>query len=137
MRINVQRLTDTAILPTYAYEEDAGADLYSDETITIMSQSSYCISTGIAIAIPEGYFGLNRIRSGLARDKQIVLCSSGIIDAGYRGPLKVNLLNLGRNSVIINRGDRIAQLVIIPFIQANFYEVDLLPKTDRGRGSFG
>ena len=134
----VTRLNDNAVVPTYAHYDDAGMDLYASEPASFPAGHTNIVSTGISIAIPEGYVGLVHPRSGLAANKQItVLNAPGTIDRCYRGEIKVNLHNAGRQYVTINPGDRIAQLVIQRYVKAEPLEVTELPPTLRGEMGFG
>jgi dUTP pyrophosphatase len=125
-------------LPARARPDDAGLDLYAAETTTIEPGGRALVPTGIALAIPTGYAGLVLPRSGLAlRHGLTLLNTPGLIDAGYRGEVKVLLVNHDRAAVTVARGDRIAQLVIQRVEPAELVEVDELPPTDRGAGGFG
>ncbi|MEM6465355.1 MAG: dUTP diphosphatase [Pseudomonadota bacterium] len=141
--VAVMRFEDIgADLPLPAYESAlaAGADLRAALTapVTLASGARMAVPTGLAMAIPPGFEGQVRPRSGLAmRHGVTVLNAPGTIDADYRGEVKVLLINLGDTDFVITHGDRIAQLVIAPVIQAQFVEQDSLPETDRGTGGFG
>ncbi len=127
-------------LPSYATPMSAGMDLRAavDSAVKIEPGQRVLIPTGIALEIPEGYEGQVRPRSGLALKRGITLANSpGTIDADYRGELKVILINLGQETVEIKRGDRIAQLVIAPVVQAQIEVSHTLSETDRGDGGFG
>lgn len=139
-RLNIPavRLTDTAVLPTYAHVGDAGMDLYADEDIMLGSETWNVISTGVAMSIPEGYVGLVHPRSGLAAKHGItVLNAPGTIDAGYRGEIKVILLNGTDKDFVVRRGDRIAQLVVQEFVHGDIVEVSTLDDTERSTNGFG
>jgi dUTP pyrophosphatase len=125
-------------LPAYATAHAAGLDVVSAEELTLVPGARHAVATGFAIAIPEGYEVQVRPRSGLAL-KHGVTClnTPGTIDADYRGEVKVILANLGPDPFEIKRGDRIAQLVPAPVLQARFAEVEALDATDRGEGGFG
>ena len=135
----IKRLDPTVELPSYAYEGDAGLDLRSNEDVTLAPFERRLISTGLAIAIPEGYAGFVQPRSGLALKQGLSMANTpGLIDAHYRGELKICAINLDpKVSIEVHRGDRIAQLVIqkVPVVQLQ--EVDELDETDRGAGGFG
>jgi dUTP pyrophosphatase len=121
-------------------EHAAGMDLCAaiDRPVQLMSRERAAIDTGLAIAIPPGYEGQVRPRSGLARDTGVTVVNApGTIDADYRGPLTVLLVNLGSDNVTIEPGQRIAQLVIAPVIRAELVTVDELTATTRGAGGFG
>lgn len=126
-------------LPRYAQPGDAGADLISTETLTLAPGERALVGTGVSIALPEGYGGFVMPRSGLAAKHGITVVNApGTIDAGYRGEIKVILLNTDRFTPFeITAGDRIAQLVIIPVVRATFLPVDSLPESERGEGGFG
>jgi len=136
----VQRLDPELPLPRYAKDGDAGCDLLSAVDVTLEAGGGRAlVPTGLAIAIPEGYAGFVQPRSGLAA-KHGVTClnTPGLIDSGYRGELKVLLVNTDPSTAFtITRGERIAQLVLQAVEQANFVEVDELPPSDRGAGGFG
>lgn len=138
--IPLRRLDPDLAVPAYATEGDAGADLVAAEAITLEPGGGRAlVPTGAAIAIPAGYAGFVQPRSGLAlRHGVTCLNTPGLIDSGYRGELKVLLVNTDPSTPFeIARGDRIAQLVIQRVEHANFVEVDELPETDRGEGGFG
>lgn len=126
-------------IPAYAQPGDAGADLSSTETITLAPGQRELVGTGVKVALPEGTVGLITPRSGLAaRSGLSIVNSPGVIDSGYRGEIKVCLINLDQSTpIVINSGDRIAQLVVMPFIQAEFVAVDSLDETTRGSGGYG
>jgi dUTP pyrophosphatase len=127
-------------LPAYATPGAAGCDLRAavSETLTLLPGGRSLVPTGIAVAIPEGYEGQVRMRSGLAiRHGLTLLNGPGTIDSDYRGEVRVVLANLGTEPVTIGRGERIAQLVIAPVARANLEKVDRLPETTRNSGGFG
>ena len=125
-------------LPARATAGAAGADLVAAEEVTIAPGSVHAVATGIALAIPEGYEGQVRPRSGLALKHGVtVLNAPGTIDADYRGEVKVILINHGREPFRIARGDRIAQLVVAPVSASRFERVEALSDTARGSGGFG
>lgn len=138
--IPLQRLDPDLAVPAYATEGDAGADLVAAEAVTLAPGGGRAlVATGAAIAIPLGYAGFVQPRSGLAlRHGVTCLNTPGLIDSGYRGELKVLLVNTDPSVAFeIARGDRIAQLVIQRVEHANFVEVDELPSSERGDGGFG
>lgn len=140
LEIPLRRLDPSLAMPRYATVGDAGADLVAAEALTIAKGGGRAlVPTGAAIAIPPGYAGFVQPRSGLALRHGITcLNTPGLIDSGYRGELKVLLINTDPNDdFVIERGDRIAQLVIQRVEHANFVEVDELPDSDRGEGGFG
>ncbi len=126
-------------LPSYAYEGDAGCDLSSRISCVIEPGERRAVPTGLAVAIPDGWAGLVLPRSGLARRNGVGMVNApGLIDSGYRGELEVLLINHDpEESVTINRGDRIAQLVLSEVAVAVFEEVADLPESSRGAGGFG
>lgn len=142
VEIAVTRLPHNADLPLPAYEtaQSAGMDLAAaiDAPVTLAPGGRAMVPTGLAIALPAGYEAQVRPRSGLAAKNGItVLNTPGTVDADYRGEVKVILINLGDDPFEIERGMRIAQMVIAPVTQASFAEVDTLPETARGAGGFG
>jgi dUTP pyrophosphatase len=125
-------------LPAYAKPGDAGLDLRASEAVSIAPGERRLVPTGLAVAIPEGNAGFVLPRSGLAMQKGVtVLNAPGLIDSGYRGELKVLLINHGAETIAIDRGERIAQLVIQPVAQAHLVEVERLPESSRGADGFG
>lgn len=135
----VQRLDDGVPLPSYAHPGDAGADLVAAEDVMLAPGERAVVATGIAIALPEGYAAFVHPRSGLAARMGLGLVNApGTIDAGYRGEIKVILVNLDpREPISLARGDRIAQLVIQRVDRAAFVEVAELPDSARAAGGFG
>lgn len=139
-RVLIKKLRPDAVVPRYMTEHAAGLDLSAalDEPIEIAPGARVAIPTGIAIKLPEGYEAQVRPRSGLAREHGITLVNSpGTIDADYTGPLVVLVINHGERAVRIAAGQRIAQLVIAPVVQAELVEETELPATARGAGGFG
>ncbi|MBE5927193.1 MAG: dUTP diphosphatase [Lachnospiraceae bacterium] len=139
-QVNIKKLKENAIIPTYGTEFSAGADLYAcmENTITIKPNQTEFIKTGIALEVPVGYAGLIYARSGLACKKGLAPANKvGVIDADYRGEIMVALHNHSDEAKTIEPGERIAQLVITPFITAVFNEVNELSDTVRGEGGFG
>jgi len=138
--IELQRLPHGGDLPApaYATEGAAGLDVVAAEDLTLAPGQRHAVATGFAIAIPEGYEVQVRPRSGLAL-KHGVTClnTPGTIDSDYRGEVKVILANLSQEPFEIRRGERIAQLVPAPVLQASFVEVEMLAETTRGAGGFG
>lgn len=139
MRLLVRRLDPELPLPAYATTGDAGLDLLSAEELTLKPGERTAVPTGIAVAIPEGYAGFVHARSGRALREGLALVNApGLIDSGYRGEIKVIVVNLDATEPIhVARGDKIAQLVIQPVVQADVVEVDSLPASERGEGGFG
>ncbi|MGN6721337.1 MAG: dUTP diphosphatase [Marmoricola sp.] len=139
VRLPIQRLDDGLPLPAYAHDGDAGADLYAREAVVLEPGERRLVPTGIAIALPEGYVGLVHPRSGLAAKVGLSIVNApGTVDAGYRGEIKVCLINLDPKTPIkLERGDRIAQLVVQRVERAEFVEMDELEETTRGAGGHG
>ena len=139
IQVSIKRLDPTVELPSYAYTGDAGLDLRANETVDIPPFERVLIPTGIAIALPEGYAGFVQPRSGMALKRGLSIANTpGLIDAHYRGELKVIAVNLDAHEAIhIERGERIAQLVIQEVPTVQLVEVDELDETDRGAGGFG
>lgn len=126
-------------VPAYAHPGDAGADLHAAESLVLAPGERATVGTGVSIALPDGHVAFVVPRSGLAFKHGITIVNApGTVDAGYRGEIKVALLNTDRHeSYSIEAGDRIAQLVIMPVARARFVEVDELPESRRGEGGFG
>ncbi len=139
LTLPIKRLDPSVELPTYAYVGDAGLDLRSNEDVTLAPFERKLVGTGLAIAVPEGYAGFVQPRSGLALREGLSMANTpGLIDAHYRGELKVCAVNLDASKNIhIERGERIAQLVIQQVPVVHLEEVDELDETDRGAGGFG
>lgn len=139
VEILVQRLDDEVPLPSYAHPGDAGADLTTTVDVRLEPGERAMVPTGIAVALPEGYVALVHPRSGLAaRFGLSIVNAPGTVDAGYRGEIKVMLVNLDpRTPVELRRGDRIAQLVIQQVEHARFVAVERLPDSARGDGGYG
>lgn len=135
MPLYLQRLTETAKLPTRATEYAAGLDLYADETITIPEYHRAWVSTGIAIALNPYHVGQIWPRSGLAGHG--LDTSAGVVDSDYRGEVKVLLVNGTQHKKTVRAGDRIAQLLIVPITRPELIDVDALPETERGANGFG
>jgi dUTP pyrophosphatase len=136
--VRVMRLDRTVPLPSRAHPGDAGLDLHATEDVELAPGERRAIATGLAFAIPDGHAGFVHPRSGLAlRDGVTVVNAPGTIDAGYRGEVRVLLVNLGAQVARIARGDRIAQLVVQRVEDVTLVEVDDLDDTARGGGGFG
>ena len=138
--IKVKKLNENAIIPTYGTEFSAGADLYAlpGETVTIEPHKTVMIHTGLAMELPEGYAGLIFARSGLASKRGLAPANKvGVVDPDYRGEFMVALHNHTDEPREVEGGERIAQLVIVPFIQGSFETVEELSDTERGEGGFG
>jgi dUTP pyrophosphatase len=139
LEIRIRRLPGNDLpLPAYATPLASGMDLRAAEDVTLAPGARAAVPTGFAVAIPEGYEGQVRMRSGLAlRHGLVVPNSPGTIDHGFSGELKVIVMNLGEEPFRIARGDRIAQLIVQPVVQARWLEVEALPASERGEGGFG
>ncbi|MGN0813688.1 MAG: dUTP diphosphatase [Candidatus Coproplasma sp.] len=140
MKVNIKKLNPKATLPTYGSEYAAGADLYAclDEEVVIAPHATVVIPTGLAMELPVGYAGLIYARSGLATKKGLAPANKvGVVDCDYRGEVKVALHNHGEVAQTVADGERVAQLVITPYITASFAAVEELSETVRGEGGFG
>ena len=139
VEVLIQRLDPDLPPPAYAHPGDAGADLHAREDVELLPGERAVVPTGIAIALPDGYAAFVHPRSGLAaRLGGTLVNAPGTIDAGYRGEIKVTLINTDtKNTVRLRRGDRIAQLVIQRVERARFHEVERLPGSARGENGFG
>jgi dUTP pyrophosphatase len=139
IELPVQRLRDDAVLPAPAYAGDAGLDLSACERVELGPGERATVGTGLAVAIPEGYAGFVQPRSGLAARHGITIVNApGLVDSGYRGELRVVLLNTDRaEPFVVEPGMRIAQLVVMPVTAAELVEVEALPASDRGVRGFG
>ena len=139
MRLPVRRLDPALPLPRYARSGDAGLDLHAAHDATLEPGTRALVGTGIAVAIPPGYAGLVLPRSGLALEQGVtILNTPGLIDAGYRGEVKVLLINHDpREAVTLRRGERVAQLVLIQVERVDPIAVEVLPESERGEGGFG
>ncbi len=138
-RLPIKRLDDGLPLPAYAHEGDAGIDLYAACDVSLAPFQRALVTTGIAVAIPDGYAGFVQPRSGLANRHGLSFVNTpGLIDAHYRGEIKVIAINLDPDQTLtLRRGERIAQLVVQPIVRAQVVEVDDLDETRRGEGGFG
>ncbi len=140
VKILIKKLNNKVQLPKYKTDGSSGMDLmaFINNPVLLIPQKSALISTGLSVAIPDNIEIQIRPRSGLAAKNNIsVLNTPGTIDSDYRGEIKVILYNHGSKDFIVNNGDRIAQMVLVPIIKANFEEVEDLPETIRGAGGFG
>lgn len=134
----VEVLMTGSPVPAYAHPGDAGADIHAAEPVTLEPGQRAVVATGIAIALPHGYAAFVHPRSGLAAKHGITIVNApGTVDAGYRGEIKVNLLNTGSEPHRIEVGDRIAQLIVQRVEQVRFIEVERLPGSDRGERGHG
>ncbi len=140
MKIQIKKLRETAVIPTRGSEYAAGYDLYAvlDAPVTIGAGQTVKIGTGLSIAVPEGYFGAIFARSGLAAKEGLRPANCvGVADSDYRGEYIVALHNDSEAERTVTPGERIAQLVIMPFLSVEFDEADALSETERGAGGFG
>ena len=139
IELPIRRLRDDAVLPDRAYSGDAGLDLAACERVELAPGQRSLVGTGLAVAIPEGYAGYVQPRSGLAaRHGLTIVNSPGLVDSGYRGELRVVLLNTdSRETFVVEPGMRIAQLVILPVPEVEPVVVDELPESERGVRGFG
>ena len=139
-QVRIKKLNPQAVIPSYGTEFSAGADLYAclEATVTIEPGDTFLVHTGISMEIPEGFAGLIYARSGLATKKGLAPANKvGVVDADYRGEIMVALHNHSKAAVSIENGERIAQMVITPFLTADFIEAESLDETERGAGGFG
>lgn len=138
MTVVFKRLVPEAVLPAYAHPGDAGMDLCSVERLVVPAGGRALVHTGLKMALPPGYEAQVRPRSGLALKRGVtVLNTPGTIDEGYRGEIGVVLANFGEEDFAVEKGDRIAQMVIAPVTRAEICETQELDATDRGEGGFG
>lgn len=140
MKVNIKKLDERAIIPTYGTEFSAGADLYAllDSAIEIPPHQTTFVRTGISVEIPVGYCGLIFARSSMGAKRGLAPANKvGVIDADYRGEIMVTLHNHSETAATVEPGERIAQLAIVPFLKAEFEECDELSDTARGAGGFG
>ena len=139
IELPIQRLRDDAIVPEHAYAGDAGLDLSACERVELAPGERALVGTGLAVAIPDGYAGFVQPRSGLAaRHGLTVVNSPGLVDSGYRGELRVVLLNTdAKQPFLVEPGMRIAQLVVLPIPELELVEVEELPASERGVRGFG
>lgn len=135
LQVPIMKLSQEAILPTRAHADDAGMDMYCLEDVILGPQQGRAIRTGIAMAVPKGHVGLVADRSSLA--KRGVKCAGGIVDAGYRGEIHVILWNISNDEIRINKGERMAQILIIPILTPQPVEATTLDSTERGEKGFG
>ena len=139
IQLPIQRLREDAVIPERAYEGDAGLDLAACDRVELGPGERAVVGTGLAVAIPDGYAGFVQPRSGLADRHGISIVNSpGLIDSGYRGEIKVILLNTDASTpFVVDRGMRIAQLVVLPVPGLEVVETDELPETERGVRGYG
>lgn len=138
--VNVKKVKENAVIPTYGSQFAAGADLYAclDNDVTINPNDTVMIPTGIAVEIPVGYAGLIYARSGIATKRGLAPANKvGVIDSDYRGEIMVALHNHSNTAQVVSKNERVAQMVITPFLAVKFNETDELDETARGEGGFG
>ena len=138
MKVKICKLNEKAIVPVYSSKSAAGADLYNcNESLTVKPGETVMVGTGISMEIPEGYVGLVFARSGLACKQGLAPANKvGVIDSDYRGEIKVALYNHSNAERLVEKGERIAQIVIVPYLACEFEEGEL-SSTARGEGGFG
>ena len=139
MTVRIKKLNDKAIVPTYGTDYSAGADLYmTDDTVTVAPHSTVMLHTGLSVEIPEGYCGLVFARSSMGAKRGLAPANKvGVIDSDYRGEIMVALHNHSDSPATVEASERVAQLVIVPFLKAEFEVADDLSDTVRGEGGFG
>ena len=134
--VKVKKLKENAVVPRYAHDGDAGMDLFAAEDYIVGAGERVLVSTGIAMELPEGYWANIRGKSGLAWKKGICILG-GVIEHGYRGEYGVVVLNTSSEEFVINKGDKVAQVVVAPVATAEVEVVDELGESERGSGGFG
>ncbi len=141
MELKVKKVKENAILPTRGSKEAAGIDLYAcldEEKIDLVSGCTYMIPTGIACDFPEGYFGLVAVRSSVGVKRGLRLGNQlGVIDQDFKGEIMLGIYNGGNNVATIKNGERLAQMILLPYVTYNIVETDTLSETERGEGGFG
>lgn len=138
MKVAVKKLSSDAVLPSLGSAYAAGADLYSIEELTLAPGETKLVHTGLAMEIPVGYGGFIFARSGLATKKGLAPANKvGVVDADYRGEIMVALHNHGTQPQTVEKGERVAQMVLMPFLAAEYFEAEELSDTARGDGGFG
>lgn len=136
MKIKIKKLDQNVSLPSYAKLGDAGLDLRSNEDKVLLPGERYCFKTGLAFEIPEGFVGLVWDRSGMAL-KEGLKTMAGVVDSGYRGEIGIVALNTSDTEIKVEKGDRIAQILIQPVMRAEIEEIEELSESERGEGGFG
>ena len=136
MKIKIQRIHPEAVMPAYAYPGDAGLDLFAVEKVVIPAGENRAVATGLKMAIPAGYAGFIWDKSGLSLHHQLKTMA-GVIDSNYRGEVKVVIMNLGKNAYEIEKGSKIAQIIIAPVLEAELEEGEVDDMTERGSRGFG
>jgi len=138
MKVKIKKVHADAIIPEYKTEGAAGCDITAVEEVTIKPNESFLVRTGLSIECPQGYFVMLAPRSSFVLKKNLDVPNSvGIIDSDYRGEILMSLRNLGTEDAVIEKGERIGQILFIPVVQADFEVVEELTETQRGAGGFG
>jgi len=138
VKVTIKKIKDNAVVPCYVHPGDAGVDLYSTETYTLQPQERTLVSTGLEIAVPQGYEAQIRPKSGLALNHGLtILNTPGTIDSGYRGEVGILIINQSKEPYTISSGKKIAQMVFNKIETVEFMETDQLDETQRGKGGFG
>ena len=136
LAVKIKRLNDQATLPAYGHPGDAGLDVYSLENYTLQPGERHIFFLGFALEIPDGYVAIVKDKSSLPKNGGLHTMA-GVYDSGYRGEYNTNIINLGQQPYQINKGDKIAQLLILPVASAQLEEVTSLSESSRGEGRFG
>ncbi len=136
MKLQIQKLDPEAKIPTSPYKGDAGMDIFSVEELDLVPGENRAVKTGLRLAIPEGYAGFVWDKSGLALKNQLKTMA-GVIDSNYRGEFMIVLFNLGKESYHIQKGSKIAQLIVAPIATPEIEEAEIADETERGEGGFG
>jgi dUTP pyrophosphatase len=136
MNIKIKKINSDAKVPNYAHQDDAGMDLFVAEKVSLEKGQRVQVKTGIAMEIPDGYVGLIWDKSGLSHKSGLKVLG-GVIDSGYRGEVKVGMINLGENTYTFEAGDKVAQILIQKVEHPNIVEVNELDGSERGDGGFG
>lgn len=138
IKVRIKKINENAVIPKYAHKGDAGVDLYSAEDYLLKPGERILVSTGIKMAIPQGYEAQVRPKSGLALKHGVTVCNTpGTVDSSYRGEVGCIMINLGNEDFKIEKGKKIAQIIFNKVEEAEFEEVDELDETTRGEGGFG
>lgn len=140
MELKIKKMRDNAILPTRGDTEAAGIDLYAclNGSITLAPGATAMIPSGISCEFPKGYFGAVAVRSSVGTKRHLVLSNQlGIIDNSYRGEIMISIRNAGEQNQVIESGERLAQMILLPYVIYNIVETDSLSETERGDGGFG
>ena len=136
MKLKIKKINPDVVLPNYSYDDDAAFDLYSIENVEILPNQRVQIPTGIAMEIPQGHVGLIWDKSGLSHNHGLKTLG-GVVDSGYRGEVKIGLINLGTEKYIVEKGHKVAQMIIQKKETCEIVEVENLDDSERGEGGFG